>query len=185
MTEIGTKKVMMSQHETTTRKALIDVRNVVNGVVVGLTVAVCLGVYDQTLRIVDRRQQIGHIRTRIASAIDRIRDVPDSPDSGLPEHVANSWNADQVRRGLFAILVDDIEREFGFRSSEMSLDEKDQLLHAIDPARRALGLRSPLPMGPAVSGLDLYEYSFDAMREIGWLGLPSKAEDRITVSDEH
>ena len=139
---------------------------IVRGVIVGVTVAVCLGLYDQWRIHKEESDQKRFVQDVIQDGMDRIRlDRPTENLKELPADVIAALTPDSLRSASYVAMRQSLQSAFEQRSSRISYDERKQVFDALELIDDVLSnARQPV-------GMDLYNDTFDELRKVPWLRL--------------
>jgi hypothetical protein len=85
----------------------------------------------------------------------------------MSEEVAEALTPDNRRAASYRRMREDIQSAFDHRSLRIDYDEKRDVLTALEFIDSVFS-REQQPVG-----MDMYEYTFDELRKVGWLKLES------------
>ena len=138
------------------------------GVVVGVTIAVLLGLAGWARARYREREQIRHIRTMLRNSYQGMRAATDIRDG--PRHVS----ADLVRLWMFQGLLRQIECALAYRSSHLHYDKTFDIRSILVSVTAFLKMLETAGSqgGKHPKGIKFYEqHFFEKLDDLNWLNL--------------
>ena len=131
------------------------VPNILQGVVIGLTIAVLIGLYDQGKDWLDRREQVRYIRAFLVEGVNKTCETTDP----------------KTRSFYYLKMLVDLKSALSIRSDGLSYDEKKELLDLLpfDEFGR--------PYIPKVNPVDaaIITKTFEQLKGVTWAKIPSES----------
>ena len=152
---------------------MISLSELVEGVTIGITIAIILGIYTFCRRRLTRRKQVNHLRHLISQGYDRI-----TGETGF-SHREKVIPVDMLQYYLFRNIQRDLDDALKYRGDSLNFEEVHEIkaiLIEIDCIASALdfGVRSY----QNTPDMEFYEKQFfGKFRKLKWLGLPKKPDD--------
>ncbi len=145
----------------------ISLSELAEGVMIGITIAIVLGIYAWSKRRFARREQINHLRCVVSQGYDSI-----TRESGL-DHQGRVIPADMLQCYLFKNIMQDLDDALKYRANSLNFREVHDvksILIEID------GIFKALDFGTGISqrtpDMEFYEtHFFGKFRKLKWLGL--------------
>ena len=139
---------------------------ILEGVVIGIVIALVLGAYDWFKRKLRQKEQIRHIRRIIKDAEQKIRQAKPLT---LPESTDLQPSLDQVRFVIYKAMMRDITVVLEDRAGELSYTQKHDLKYFIVGQD---AITSILPQNKIPSEIKFYEeHVFKRLYSLKWLEL--------------
>ena len=139
---------------------------ILEGIVIGIVIALILGIYDWTRKKLRRREQIWHIRrfTR-----DAEQNIQEAKPLIVGEGNAPRANIDEVRFVIYKGLIRDLTLALEDRSGELSYTQKYDLKYFIAGQD---AITSIFPQNKIPSEIKFYEeHVFKRLHSLKWLEL--------------
>ena len=161
----GQPRVQDGEPKRVVRIPQLSSRDILQGVVIGITVALILGFYDLGKQLIERNTQIRYIREIIVEGMDLVACAQDATivESGESRTVP----AHRIRHAYFKDMQDKVESALNGLAVHVQYGKKRELLESLGIVDRIVdAFRGGIPTDPTT-----YDIPFDQIRAMRWLGL--------------
>ncbi len=144
---------------------------ILEGIVIGVVIAVILGGYDWIRRRYRRKEQIRHIKRVIGKAENRIQKAGDDVQKAVqfaPEEVRAKVGTNPLRFKHYQWLIRELTMILEDRSGELSYEQRYELREFLETQEEIYN--SLFPKTKKAPPMWFYErYVFKALRKIKWI----------------
>lgn len=148
-----------------TRKRVLNWRSILEGVVIGVTVAIILGVYQLGNELIERRTQMRYIREIVAVARDQMSNAAELTVSGF------TASPDEIRHTIFQEMYANVDSALSV-ADKIPFEQKVELklaLRGVD-----IALKGFANVGIRAMNLGVQEDLFNHLATAVWLKIPDR-----------